>query len=73
MRSILGSVTGLLIGSVGESFILSDWRVRVFWSSGIVDIPSDRLYVRTIPLSGCMDRRSRYIPFSSQVLLDYYR
>ena len=34
--------------------------MRVFWSSGLVDRPSDRLYVRTIPLSGCMDRRSRY-------------
>ena len=30
----------------------------MLWLSGIVDRPSDRLHVRTIPLSGCMDRLS---------------
>ena len=34
--------------------------MRVFWLSGLVDRPSDRLYVHTIPLSGCTERRSRY-------------
>ena len=34
--------------------------MRVFWLSGLVDIPSDRMYVRTIHLSRCMDRCSRY-------------
>ena len=34
--------------------------MRVFWSSGIVNRPSDRLYVRTILLYWCMDRRSCY-------------
>ena len=54
------------IGSHGASFVLADWRVGVFWSSGYVDRPSERLYVRIIPLSGCMDRLSRYISFSPQ-------
>ena len=47
-------------GSLGASFILADWRVRVFWLSGIIDRPSDRLHVHTIPMSGCMGRRSHY-------------
>ena len=34
--------------------------MRVFYSSGLVDGPYDRLYVRTIPLPGCLDRRFRY-------------
>ena len=34
--------------------------MRVFWSSVIVDNMSDRMYVHTIHLSGCMDRHSRY-------------
>ena len=44
----------------------ANWRVRVFLSSGIVDRLSENLSVRTIPLSGWMDRRSRYIPFYYQ-------
>ena len=32
--------------------------MRVFYASDIVDRPSDRLYVRTITLSGWIDRRS---------------
>ena len=51
---------------MGPLFVSEDWRVRVFWSSGIVDRPSKRLYVLTIPLSGCMDRHFRYTPFSSK-------
>ena len=43
-----------------------DCQVRVFGSSGSVDRPSDRLSVRTIPLSGSMERCSWYILFSSQ-------
>ena len=45
---------------MGASFIPADWQVRVSGSSGIVDIPSDRLCVRTIPLPMCMERRSHY-------------
>ena len=56
-------------GSLGESLVLADSWVRMFWSSGLVDRPSDRLYVRTIPLSGCMDRRYCYAPFSSKTWL----
>ena len=52
--------------SLGALFVSADWRVRVFWSSVLVDKPSDSMYVRTIPLSGCIYRRSHYIPFSSQ-------
>ena len=53
-------VMGLWIRSLGASFAPADWQMRVFWLSGIVDIPSDHLYVRTIHMSGCIDRRSRY-------------
>ena len=43
---------------------------RVFWSSGLVDRPPDRLYTHAIPLSGCMDRRSRYkYPFCFVLLV----
>ena len=65
-------VTGLWRGFLGALFVSADWQVRVFWSSGIVYRPSDRLYVRTIPLSVCMDRRSSYMmPIS--FLLHQYR
>ena len=50
----------------GASFLLLDWQVRVFWSSGIVDRPSGRMYIRNFPLSGCMDRCYHHIPFYSQ-------
>ena len=36
--------------------------MNVCVSSGLVDRPFDRLYVRTIPMSECMDRRFRYSP-----------
>ena len=36
--------------------------MKVFGSSGIVDLLSDRMYVHIILLSGCIDRRSRYKP-----------
>ena len=51
-------VMGPWRGSLGASIESADWRVRVFWSYGLVDRPSDRLYVHTIPMSGCMDRHS---------------
>ena len=41
-------------GSLGVSFVLAYWRVRVFGPSGIVDRQSERLYVCIIPLSGFM-------------------
>ena len=53
-------VTGPRRGSLGVSFLLSDWQVRVFCLSGFVDRTYDRLYVHTISLSGFMERRSRY-------------
>ena len=59
-------------GYLGASFILEDWRVRVIWSSGLVDRPSKRMYVHTITLSGCMERRSRYTPFYSQSWLSWH-
>ena len=34
--------------------------------SGLVDRPSDRLFIRTIPMSGCMYRRSCYTHFYSK-------
>ena len=59
-------------GSLGSFFVSADWQVRVLWSSGIVDRLTDILYVHTIPLAGCMDRRSCCIPFSYQVLLSIW-
>ena len=50
-------VTGTWRGSLGASFVLAGWRVRVLWSYGLLDRPSDCLYVRTISLSGYMERR----------------
>ena len=38
----------------------------MFLPSGIVEIPSDHMYVHTIPLCECIDGQSRYKPFSSQ-------
>ena len=60
----MGPIRG---GSLGASFVSADWRVRVFWSSGLVDRPYDCLYVRTIPLFGCMNISSRY----TEADLDY--
>ena len=54
-------VTGPRSRSLEASFVPVDWRVRVFGPSVIVNIPSDRLYVRNIPLYGCMVICSRYI------------
>ena len=53
-------MTGTRRRFLGASFVLVDWQVMLFWLFGLVDRPSDRLYVRTIPLSGCMDRRFHY-------------
>ena len=64
---------GPWIGYLGASFVSSDWQVRVFWLSGLIDGPSDRLYVRTITLLGCMERRSHYIPFPSQAWMACHR
>ena len=78
--SILGSVcskhmfvAGPRRRSLGILLVLADWRMKVFWSSGIVDIPSDRIYIRTIPLPGCMKRCSNYTPFSYQTWLAWHR
>ena len=49
---------GAVKGYLGASLVVADWQVRVFGFSGIVVRPSERLYVRTIPLYGFMDRRS---------------
>ena len=37
------NVMGPMRGSLGASFVPADWQVKVFWLSGIVDIPYDRL------------------------------
>ena len=66
-------VTGTLSGSLGGFLVLEDWQVRVFGKSGIVDRPSDRLYVRTIPQYGYMNRRYRYIPYYSRAIMAHYR
>ena len=47
-------------GSLGALFVSVYFQVRVFWLSGIIYRPSDHMYIRTIPMSECMDRRSRY-------------
>ena len=44
----------------------ADCQVRVFGISGLIDRLSDRMYIRNIPLYGCMDRPPRYIQFISQ-------
>ena len=54
-------VMGMWSRSLGASFVPADWQMRVFGPSGIIDRSYDRLYVRTIPLSGCMGRCSHYI------------
>ena len=41
---------------------ISRFVVMVLGTSDLVNIPSDRLYVCTIPMYGCMDRRSCYNP-----------
>ena len=51
---------------MNASFVPADWRVRMFKTSVIVDRPSDRLSIWTIPLHGCMYRCSYYTTFSSQ-------
>ena len=44
--------------SLGEWLVPAHWKVRVFGKSIYLDGPLDCLYVRSIPLSGCMVRRS---------------
>ena len=51
---------------MGVPLLVEDWCLRVFVCYGLVDIPPGRLYVNTIFLPGCMDRCSRYTPFSDQ-------
>ena len=53
-------VTGPKKGSRGMLLVLADWQVRVFWSSGIIDTPSDRMYLHNISLYGCIDRHYCY-------------
>ena len=48
-------------GSLGALFVPVDFRIRLFASSGLTDRPSEGLSIQTIPLSGYMYRRSRYI------------
>ena len=54
-------ITGPWSGrSLGASSVASDWQLRLFGFSGLIDRPSDCLCVSTIPLYGYMDRHSRY-------------
>ena len=59
-------VMGPWSGSLEELFVALDWQLRVFWLSGIINIPSDHIYACTIPLYRCMERRSYYT-------LSYYK
>ena len=54
-------VMGPWSGSLGGVVRIGGLARGLLWSSGIVYIPSDRLYVHTIPIYGCMDRCSCYI------------
>ena len=49
--------------SLGELFVPVDFQVRVFGTSGIVYRPSEHLSVQNIPLYGCIDRLSCFMPF----------
>ena len=51
---------GPRIWSLGESFIPAYWQVIVFGLCALVDRPSDRLYLWTIPLCVFMERLSCY-------------
>ena len=53
-------ITGPWRWYLGGSFMVADWRVRVLWSSGLVDRPSDRMYIYIITLSRFLDRHSCY-------------
>ena len=55
-----GILTGPRSRSLGASFVLADWQVRVFWLSCLVYRTADHMCVCTIPLYGCMYRRSNY-------------
>ena len=54
------------------SFILADWQVIVLCLSGLIYILSDRLYVHTIPLSGSMNRLSRYKVEDCYILVNIF-
>ena len=60
MKRSIFHVTGPWRGSLGATFVPVDWQVRMFGQSGLIYRPSGHIYVRTIPLSGCVDRRSCY-------------
>ena len=62
VKRVVFHVMGPWSWSQGVLLAPSDWQVRVFRTSGLVDRQSDRLYIRNIPLSGFMNRCSRYIP-----------
>ena len=63
-------VTGPRSGSLGASFVSADLKVRVLWSSGIVDIPNDRLYVRMYVLLLCLGALM-YAPVTSPFILKH--
>ena len=53
-------VTEQWSGSLGASFVPTDWRVRVFELSALIDRTSDRFSIWTITLYGCIGRLSCY-------------
>ena len=63
--NILMFVTGTRKGFTGGVVRISV-LASFFWSSGILDIMYECLYVITITLYECMNRRYRYIHFYSQ-------
>ena len=54
-------VTGPWSRSLGALLVSSDFQVRRFGSSGLVDRPYNLLYVSTVSMYVYMDRRSRYM------------
>ena len=53
-------VKGTIRGVLGGVVLIIGLSIDGSGTSGLVDRTSNHLYVRTIPLSGCIDRRSCY-------------
>ena len=62
-------VTGPRSKSLGASFVIEDWQVRVFGSSGLVYRTSECLSIQTIHWSGFVDRLTCYILLIVRIIL----